>query len=188
MIFVVSVGDRLVEGGSAFRDLGRLALEVLALLLGCHPGVAAAASACLANLEGGLGHELASLRAAFCELKMRWRRVSKIVEGLGYLLDVRLDVVVAGEVVVEERAESRVLGEVRSHSRSLVLPVLCRRTSRRTRHCRARRRHTRRRNRCHRRRLSRCRTRCCRPHRRCTLRWVIHHVSCGRRPGSRYPL
>ena len=54
---------------------------------------------------------------------MRWRRVSKIVEGLGYLLDVRLDVVVAGEVVVEERADSRVLGEVRSHSRSLVLPV-----------------------------------------------------------------
>ena len=116
MIFVVSVGDRLVAGGSAFRDLGRLALEVLALLLGCHPGVTAAASACLANLEGGLGHELTSLRAAFCELKMRWRRVSKIVEGLWFFLDVRLD-------VVEERAESRVFDEVRSRSRSLVLPV-----------------------------------------------------------------
>ncbi len=71
---------------SAFRDLGRLALEVLMLLLGCHPGVAAASGECLANLEGGL---VTSLRTAFCELKMRWRRVSKIVEGLEYLLDVR---------------------------------------------------------------------------------------------------
>ncbi len=49
--------------------------------------------------------------------------MSKSAEGLGYLLDVRLGVVVPGEVVVGERAESRVLGEARSHSRSLVLPL-----------------------------------------------------------------
>ena len=54
--------------------------------------------------KGGLVTSLQPL-AAFCDLKMRLRRVSKIVEGLGYLLDGRLDVVVAGEVVMEERAE-----------------------------------------------------------------------------------